>query len=174
MRACLDGSASTFPIDRPDCFFQSFLACCFPQKADLCLPRIGNTSRTELVSAVAPSGVVAAQSCVQNAFDNRSFVEVEMSSIPNCLPSKVESLSELPTNGRFVSKDSDQSSPSSPGLSARRSTVTHMEGDVKAAARDPQSTRVKLRSILIWFRILRAHYHWPLFEAIRYALWLSR
>lgn len=25
-----------------------------------------------------------------------------------------------------------------------------------------------------WCRILRAHYHWPLFEAIRYALWLAR
>jgi hypothetical protein len=30
------------------------------------------------------------------------------------------------------------------------------------------------RSILIWYRILRVHYHWPLFEAIRYALWLAR
>ena len=29
-------------------------------------------------------------------------------------------------------------------------------------------------SILDWYRILRTHYHWPLFEAIRYALWLSR
>lgn len=32
----------------------------------------------------------------------------------------------------------------------------------------------KRLSILDWYRILRAHYHWPLFEAIRYALWLSR
>ena len=30
------------------------------------------------------------------------------------------------------------------------------------------------RSILIWYRILRVHYRWPLFEAIRYALWLAR
>lgn len=29
-------------------------------------------------------------------------------------------------------------------------------------------------SILDWYRILRVHYHWPLFEAIRYALWLVR
>ncbi len=29
-------------------------------------------------------------------------------------------------------------------------------------------------SVLGWYRILRAHYQWPLFEAIRYALWLSR
>jgi hypothetical protein len=25
-----------------------------------------------------------------------------------------------------------------------------------------------------WYRILRVHYQWPLFEAVRYALWLSR
>lgn len=30
------------------------------------------------------------------------------------------------------------------------------------------------RSILIWYHILRTHYHWPMFEAIRYALWLAR
>lgn len=29
-------------------------------------------------------------------------------------------------------------------------------------------------SILGWFRILRTHYHWPLFQAIQYALWLTR
>ncbi len=28
-------------------------------------------------------------------------------------------------------------------------------------------------SILGWYRILRVHYHWPLFQAIRYALWLA-
>jgi hypothetical protein len=25
-----------------------------------------------------------------------------------------------------------------------------------------------------WFQILRVHYQWPLFQAVRYALWLSR
>ena len=29
-------------------------------------------------------------------------------------------------------------------------------------------------SILGWCRILRVQYHWPLFQAIRYALWLAR
>jgi hypothetical protein len=32
----------------------------------------------------------------------------------------------------------------------------------------------KRPSILKWYCILRIHYHWPLFQAIRYALWLSR
>jgi hypothetical protein len=32
----------------------------------------------------------------------------------------------------------------------------------------------KRPSILKWYRILRVHYHWPLFQAIRYALWLSQ
>lgn len=29
-------------------------------------------------------------------------------------------------------------------------------------------------SILDWYRILRVHYQFPLFQAIRYALWLAR
>jgi hypothetical protein len=35
-------------------------------------------------------------------------------------------------------------------------------------------TAMEAPSILGWYRILRAHYHWPLFQAIRYALWLAR
>lgn len=37
-----------------------------------------------------------------------------------------------------------------------------------------RAKNVKWQSILDWYRILRVQYHWPLFEAIRYALWLSR
>jgi len=33
---------------------------------------------------------------------------------------------------------------------------------------------MKLPSILDWYRILRGHYQWPVFQAIRYALWLAR
>jgi hypothetical protein len=29
-------------------------------------------------------------------------------------------------------------------------------------------------SVIEWYRILRIHYQFPLFEAVRYALWLSR
>jgi len=29
-------------------------------------------------------------------------------------------------------------------------------------------------SILDWYRILRGHYHWTAFQAIRYALWLAK
>lgn len=32
----------------------------------------------------------------------------------------------------------------------------------------------KRLSFLDWYRILRAHHQWPIFEAIRYALWLTR
>ena len=32
----------------------------------------------------------------------------------------------------------------------------------------------KRPSILMWYRILRVHYRWPVFQAIRYALWLSQ
>ena len=33
---------------------------------------------------------------------------------------------------------------------------------------------MKRPSVVGWFRILRVHLQWPLFEAIRFALWLSR
>jgi hypothetical protein len=29
-------------------------------------------------------------------------------------------------------------------------------------------------SILYWYRVLRVHCEWPMFQAIRYALWLAR
>ena len=40
--------------------------------------------------------------------------------------------------------------------------------------RDDESKSMKQPSLLGWYRILRMHYQWHLFEAIRYALWLSR
>ncbi len=33
---------------------------------------------------------------------------------------------------------------------------------------------VERLSVLDWYHILRMHYHWPLFQAIRFALWLAR
>lgn len=36
---------------------------------------------------------------------------------------------------------------------------------------DPENMKP---TVLGWFRVLRTHYQWPLFVAIRYALWLSR
>jgi hypothetical protein len=32
----------------------------------------------------------------------------------------------------------------------------------------------KLPTIMGWYHILRAHYQFPVFEAIRFALWLGR
>ncbi len=37
-----------------------------------------------------------------------------------------------------------------------------------------RSTTVKSPSLVDWYRILRAHHHWRVFQAIRYALWLCR
>jgi hypothetical protein len=37
-----------------------------------------------------------------------------------------------------------------------------------------RGTTMKLPSILGWYHILRAHYQFPMFQAIRYALWLGR
>lgn len=36
------------------------------------------------------------------------------------------------------------------------------------------SEDLKVPSVIGWYRILRSHYEWPLFQAIRYALWLAR
>jgi alkylated DNA nucleotide flippase Atl1 len=33
---------------------------------------------------------------------------------------------------------------------------------------------VEKLSVLDWYRILRAHHQWTIFQAIRFALWLSR
>jgi hypothetical protein len=33
---------------------------------------------------------------------------------------------------------------------------------------------MKRPSILNWYRILRVHHQWKIFQAIRYALWLAR
>jgi len=53
--------------------------------------------------------------------------------------------SGLPTEGRFVS------------------------GKSKSKATNP-----KPPGVLGWYRILRAHHQWSVFQAIRYALWLTR
>ena len=48
--------------------------------------------------------------------------------------------------------------------------------EVRVVHRNEASTSrsTERPSLLGWYRILRAHYKWPLFQAIRYALWLSR
>jgi hypothetical protein len=47
-------------------------------------------------------------------------------------------------------------------------------GEVRPVHGTDESESRKRLSIFGWIRILRVHYQWPLFEAIRYALWLSR
>lgn len=37
-----------------------------------------------------------------------------------------------------------------------------------------QTSAMKLPSLLDWYHILRAHHQWTVFQAIRYALWLTR
>ena len=33
---------------------------------------------------------------------------------------------------------------------------------------------VERLAILDWYRILRVHHHWAVFQAVRFALWLAR
>jgi hypothetical protein len=39
---------------------------------------------------------------------------------------------------------------------------------------EDRSATMKPISILDWYRILRAHQQWTIFQSIRYALWLTR
>lgn len=47
------------------------------------------------------------------------------------------------------------------------------EGRLVHSNEESEGGSTKRPSILGWYRILRAHYHWPLFQAIRFALWLA-
>lgn len=50
----------------------------------------------------------------------------------------------------------------------------HSSYDPQILEDERLATAVKPRSILDWYRILRAHHRWTMFQAIRYALWLAR
>jgi hypothetical protein len=50
----------------------------------------------------------------------------------------------------------------------------HSSHDAQILGDERVVTLVKPRSILDWYRILRAHHQWTMFQAIRYALWLAR
>ena len=91
-----------------------------------------------------------------------------MSSATSTLSSGFESLSDPRADGRFAARVNDENSQSPIVV-----TRTHI-GNVKPATRVARSTNMNWQSIVEWYRILRVHYHWPVFEAIRYALWLSR
>lgn len=39
---------------------------------------------------------------------------------------------------------------------------------------ESQTSAMKSPSLLVWYYILRAHHQWTVFQAIRYALWLTR
>jgi hypothetical protein len=47
-------------------------------------------------------------------------------------------------------------------------------GEVRSVHGTEESESRKRPSVRGWIRILLVHYQWPLFEAVRYALWLSR
>lgn len=48
--------------------------------------------------------------------------------------------------------------------------------EVRLVRRNDRSKAEKLKrlSILEWYQVLRAHHHWTIFQAIRFALWLAR
>jgi hypothetical protein len=50
-----------------------------------------------------------------------------------------------------------------------------LQGKLLEANKNPEELVMKrVTTAIQWYRILRAHYQWPLFESIRFALWLGR
>jgi len=96
-----------------------------------------------------------------------------MSIAPNSLSAAPASPFSRHANGPPAAGGNVPDRPLPTGVAGRRSVITYLD-NVKTTALDSRSERIKWQSVLIWFRILRAHYRWPLFEAIRFALWLSR
>jgi hypothetical protein len=62
-----------------------------------------------------------------------------------------------------------------PVVNAMRSTrtSTRQQGQTRRPDAGRNAT-MKPLSILDWYRILRAHRQWNIFQSIRYALWLAR
>ena len=58
------------------------------------------------------------------------------------------------------------------GFATRSDSRT--EGQYVHGSDTVRGATMKLPTIVGWYRILRAHYQFPMFEAIRYALWLGR
>ena len=51
---------------------------------------------------------------------------------------------------------------------------TQTEGGLANRNNSVRAKSAESLSILDWYHILRSHYHWTMFQAIRYALWLAR
>jgi len=60
-------------------------------------------------------------------------------------------------------------------LGGSRVRAKEMKNDESSTARCPNGAQnPKRQSVLEWYFVLRTHYHWTIFQAIRYALWLAR
>src|SRR5262245_51624031 len=69
-------------------------------------------------------------------------------------------------------------------LEGRRVCAKKKKNDESSTGRRPNEDRgigkhdgaqnTKRQSVLEWYFVLRTHYHWTIFQAIRYALWLAR
>lgn len=62
-------------------------------------------------------------------------------------------------------------SPHAPTTDRRRDLDTSETRAVKSLL---ERFDTKCVSILEWYRILRVHHEWTIFQAIRFALWLAR
>jgi hypothetical protein len=60
-------------------------------------------------------------------------------------------------------------------LEDSRACAKEMKNDESSTANYPKGAQnTKRQSMLEWYFVLRTHYRWTIFQAIRYALWLAR
>jgi hypothetical protein len=52
--------------------------------------------------------------------------------------------------------------------------LTPIVGGSQAQKTMENRSTLQLPNLVEWYRILRAHHQWTVFQAIRYALWLAR
>ena len=54
------------------------------------------------------------------------------------------------------------------------SAYVAVQNNIQVQAPGKRVSILKPPSTIEWYRILRAHHQWTIFQAIRYALWLAR
>lgn len=82
---------------------------------------------------------------------------------------------DFDSTGPFLWKRTCTASSQEPFMETVNEVQSFVSAPMEARSAQANDDAESMKpTILGWFRVLRAHYQWPLFVAIRYALWLSR
>jgi hypothetical protein len=77
---------------------------------------------------------------------------------------------------RYLGLDKKHSMSGCAGLGGSCKTAIEEKNKPSGTTPGACGTRgfMNQHSVLFWYRVLRTHYHWTMFQAVRYALWLAR